>query len=261
VDQSQIEQVLLNLYVNSWQAMPNGGDLYISTENVILNDGYEGRSEVKPGRYAKMSVTDTGIGMDEETQKKVFDPFFTTKEIERGTGLGLASAYGIVQNHNGMITVRSRPGAGATLEILLPASDKKPAGDQEVAGAFARGSEGVLLVDDEEEILNVTKQLLEALDYRVLTARDGKTALETYRTNRDRIQMVVLDMIMPDMGGGKTYEELKKLDPEVRVLLCSGYSEDSEAKEILSHGCNGFIQKPFNLTELSQRVRSILDAP
>jgi CheY-like chemotaxis protein len=253
--------VLLNLYVNAWQAMPDGGDLYISTENVTLTNGHILGSEAMEGRYVKMSVTDTGIGMDEETQKKIFDPFFTTKEIERGTGLGLASAYGIVQNHNGMITVRSRPGAGATLEILLPASDKAPVQDQESAGAFARGSEGILLVDDEDDILHVTKQLLEALDYQVFTARDGKSALETYRANRDRIHMVVLDMIMPGMGGGTTFQELKKLDPHVKVLLCSGYSEDSQAKEILSQGCNGFIQKPFNLTELSQQVRSILDTP
>ncbi|MBW1785997.1 MAG: PAS domain S-box protein [Deltaproteobacteria bacterium] len=259
IDRSQIEQVFLNLYVNAWQAMPEGGDLHLSTENVIMNESYADQLGLTPGRYAKMSVADTGIGMDEETQGKIFDPFFTTKEMERGTGLGLASAYGIVKNHNGLITVQSEKGLGTTLDVYLPASEKTAEKEKTVLGNFQRGSEGILLVDDEEAILEVGKEMMEYLGYHVLTADSGREALETYGKNRGRIDMVVLDMIMPDMSGGAAFERLKEMDPAVKVLLCSGYSEDGQAKEIMSHGCNGFIQKPFNLMDLSQKVRDILE--
>jgi CheY-like chemotaxis protein len=247
------------MYVNAWQAMPEGGDLHLSTENVMMDASYAEQLGLVPGRYVKISVADTGIGMDEETQKRIFDPFFTTKEMERGTGLGMASAYGIVKNHNGLITVRSEKGVGTTLDIYLPASDKTAEKEKTILGDFQRGSEGILLVDDEKEILDVGKEMMEHLGYRVLTADSGAGALDIYQEHRDSIDIVILDMIMPDLGGGVTFEKLKEIDSTVKVLLCSGYSEDGQAKTIMSHGCKGFIQKPFSLTDLSQKVRNILD--
>ncbi len=259
VGQGQIGQVLLNLYVNAWQAMPGGGVLYLATENVIFH-----KSDVKPfsaasGRYVKISVTDTGVGMDKATREKIFDPFFTTKMMGRGTGLGLASAYGIIKNHNGFIQVYSEKGEGTTFTIYLPASDKEVLVEKKSNGDILKGSETILLVDDEDMVTDVAQELLERLGYRVLLADNGKTALEVYEKNRERIDLVVLDMIMPDMGGGDTYDGLKKLDPAVKVLLSSGYSINGQVTEILGRGCNGFIQKPFKMNELSQKIREVLE--
>ncbi len=259
VDQGQINQVFLNLFVNAWEAMPAGGELRLQTENVFLDEDFVRAHHVPAGKYVKVAVSDTGAGMDDMTRARIFDPFFTTKEKGRGTGLGLASAYGIVTNHHGIITVDSQPGQGATFTVYLPATDK-PIREVDVADcAIARGSETVLLVDDEELIIDVGSRLLEKLGYRVLVARDGLEAVETYRTHKDRIDCVILDLIMPEVNGGKTYDLLKQVDSGIKVLLASGYSIDGQAAEILKRGCNGFIQKPFSMGELSQKVRQVLD--
>lgn len=259
VDQPQIEQVLLNLYVNAWQAMSGTGDLYLQTENTILND-----NDVKPyglnsGRYVKISVTDTGVGIDEAIQNRIFDPFFTTKEVSRGTGLGLASVYGIIKNHSGIINANSKKGEGATFNIFLPASEKKIFKEKMIQKEILMGSETVLLVDDEDMILDVGRDLLEKLGYEVLTVKSGIEAIEIYRTNQKKIDIVILDMVMPKMGGGDTYEKLRDIDPAVKVLLSSGYSIDGQASKILSRGCDGFIQKPFDIKSLSLEIRKILD--
>jgi len=259
VDQGQIDQVLLNIYVNAWQAMPGGGDLYIQTENVFLDENFVKPHGIEPGDYVKVSITDTGIGMGKENLKRVFDPFFTTKTKERGTGLGLASAYGIIQNHDGIITAYSEKGQGASFQIYLPASDKAVAVEKSESRMAAGGTETILLVDDEEMILGVGKTLLEKIGYRVLTAAGGRQAIDACEADPAKIDMVVLDMVMPDMGGGNTYDRLKQIDPDIKVLLSSGYSIDGQATEILNRGCNGFIQKPFNLKALSRKVREILD--
>jgi two-component system cell cycle sensor histidine kinase/response regulator CckA len=259
VDQGQIDQVLLNIYVNAWQAMPEGGDLYIQTENIVLDELFVRPYGVAPGKYVKVTVTDSGIGMDSVTLKRVFDPFFTTKAKERGTGLGLASAYGIIQNHGGIITANSEKGQGASFQIYLPASDKTAVVEKSENRMAFGGTETILLVDDEEMVLGVGKGMLEKIGYRVLTNASGRQAVETYAADSGKIDMVVLDMIMPDMGGGDTYDRLKQIDPHVKVLLSSGYSIDGQATEILKRGCNGFIQKPFNLKALSRKVREILD--
>jgi two-component system cell cycle sensor histidine kinase/response regulator CckA len=258
IDQNQIEQVLMNFYVNAWQAMPGGGDLTIQTKNLLLDEDYANTYRVDPGRYVMVSVADTGVGMDEETREKIFDPFFTTKEVGKGTGLGLASAYGIVKNHKGFINVYSEKGKGTTFNIYLPASEKRAAKEKELPEELLKGKETVLLVDDEEMILDVGRQLLEKLGYKVLSAGNGKQAIEIYKKNKDNIQIVILDMIMPDMGGGETYDRLKEIDPEIKVLLSSGYSINGQATEILNRGCNGFIQKPFKIRDLSHKVRGIL---
>ncbi|MCG6971746.1 MAG: PAS domain S-box protein [Desulfobacterales bacterium] len=259
VDQFQIEQVLLNLYVNAWQAMSGTGELYIQTENIILNDKDVKAYGMPSGRYVKISVTDTGIGIDETIQHKIFDPFFTTKEISRGTGLGLASAYGIIKNHGGIINTDSKKGEGATFNIFLPASEKKIIKEKMTHKEILKGSETVLLVDDEDIIIDVGRDLLEKLGYEVLTAKSGREAVDIYKSNREKIDIVILDMVMPKMGGADTYEKLRGADPAVKVLLSSGYSIDGQASKILSRGCDGFIQKPFDIKSLSLEIRKILD--
>ena len=259
VDRGQVEQVLLNIYVNAGQAMPEGGDLYIETENVTLDENYVKPFSIESGRYVKISVTDTGFGMDKETRERIFEPFFTTKEMGRGTGLGLASAYGIIKNHGGFINVYSEIDHGTTFNIYLPASEKESVREKKSTEDILRGSETVLFVDDEDIIIEVAQDLLGHLGYKVLIARSGKEAIEIYEEDKERIDIVLLDMIMPDMSGGETYDRLKDIDPEVKVLLSSGYSINGQATEILVRGCNGFIQKPFKMKELSQKLREILN--
>jgi len=259
VDRGQIEQVLLNLYINAWQAMPAGGDIYLETENVTLDEDYVKPFSIEPGRYVKISVTDTGVGMDKETQERIFEPFFTTKEMGRGTGLGLASAYGIIKNHGGFINVHSEKGEGATFNIYLPASEKEIVEEKKPAGDTLRGSETVLFVDDEDMIIEIAEELFEQLGYKVLTARSGKEAIEIYKENKEQIDIVILDMVMPDMSGHDAYDRMKDINPKIKVLLSSGYSIKGRATEILDRGCNGFIQKPFKMKELSQKLREILD--
>ncbi|MBW1677726.1 MAG: response regulator [Deltaproteobacteria bacterium] len=260
VDRGQIDQVLLNLYINAWQSMPRGGDLCIETSNVVLDENYTKAFGVKPGNYVKTSVTDTGVGIDEATQQRIFDPFFTTKEMGRGTGLGLASAYGIIKSHGGIINIDSEKGKGTTFNIYLPASEKEVTiKEKKLADEILKGTETVLLVDDEDVILGVGEEMLKEMGYKVLMARTGKEAVEVYRKHKDEIDLVILDMIMPEMGGGEAYDRIKESNPKVKALLASGYSIDGQATEILGRGCDGFIQKPFNVKELSGKIREILD--
>ncbi len=258
-DSGQIEQVLLNLLVNAADAMPTGGDLFLKTMNVTHKDMTGKLYKPKRGDYVMLTATDSGMGMDKRTMERIFDPFFTTKEMGRGTGLGLASAYGIIKGHGGYIDVESQKGEGTTFSIFLPASEKEVERVVKGVERVTKGTGSVLLVDDEETILEVGRDLLEALSYHVLIAKDGKEAIEIYRKIRDEINIVVLDMVMPNVGGGKTYDRLKEINPDIKVLLSSGYSIDGEATEILKRGCNGFIQKPFRMNELAERIEEILD--
>ncbi|MFC1798738.1 PAS domain S-box protein [Thermodesulfobacteriota bacterium] len=261
VDQGQFEQVFLNLFVNAWQAMPAGGELYIRTENVeLMNDDVKSY-QIDPGRYVKISVTDTGVGMDASTCQRIFDPFFTTRDMGRGTGLGLASTYGIVKNHGGYINVYSEVGIGTTFNIYLPVSGETVVKDKssDKTDEILRGEETVLLVDDEQMIIDVGHKVLERLGYTVLTARGGQEAVRCFQENKDKIDLVILDLIMPDQGGSETYDMLKKLDPKIKVLLSSGYSINGQAVDIMKRGCEGFIQKPFNMKELSEKIRLVLD--
>ncbi|RPH89938.1 MAG: PAS domain-containing sensor histidine kinase, partial [Desulfobacteraceae bacterium] len=260
VDRGQMEQVLLNLLVNAWQAMPQGGDLYLETQNVFLDAHYVQPFEVKLGNYVKTSVTDTGIGMDEETKQRIFEPFFTTKERGRGTGLGLATVYGIIKGHEGFITVYSEPDRGTTFNFYIPASARAAEEEKKEHAVLKTGQGGILLVDDEEAILQVAAQLLEKLGYTVFKAHNGREALDLYSQKAGEIDLVILDLIMPVMGGGEAFQNLKKLNPGVKVLLSSGYSINGLAKEILDQGCRGFIQKPFDLKEISVKIREILDS-
>ena len=258
-DPPQMEQVLLNLFVNAWHAMPGGGELRLATRNREIAEEAAAGIGVSPGRYVLIHVADTGFGMDKDIMTRIFDPFFTTKERGRGTGLGLSSAYGIVRNHGGMITVESRLGEGASFHIYLPASDRIVTTDAQQKGAtLVRGAGTILLVDDEQIILEVGSALLETLGYRVLTADSGRKALELYQRHLREIRAVILDMIMPEMAGGTVFDELKALDADVTVLLSSGYSINGQAQDILAKGCSGFIQKPFSLQTLSIKLAEIL---
>jgi PAS domain S-box-containing protein len=259
VDRGQMEQVLLNIYVNAWQAMPGGGDLYLETANVFLDQESARPYGVKAGRYVRVAVTDTGVGMDEQTRDRIFEPFFTTKEMGRGTGLGLASVYGIIKGHNGMIDVYSEKGHGATFTVYLPASDKELVSKEQVATDIVRGEGTILLVDDEEVIIDVGSEILEVLGYKVSVARSGREAIEIYRERQGKIDMVILDMIMPEMDGGETFNVLKSIDPGVKVILSSGYSADARSTKMMEQGCYGFIQKPYSVNTLSQKVREVLN--
>jgi CheY-like chemotaxis protein len=261
VDRGQIDQALLNLYVNAWQAMPHGGDLYLKTENVVLDAEFVNSKpyKVEPGDYIKITVTDTGIGIDRETRERIFEPFFTTKEMGRGTGLGLASVYGVIKNHGGYINVYSEIDQGTAFTIYLPASRKKIEKQiEKTVATLALGTGTILLIDDEEMIIKVGKELLQELGYDVLSARSGQEAIELYGKNADKIDLVIMDMIMPGMGGGETFDRLKKINPEIKVLLSSGYSINGQASKILERGCDGFIQKPFNLIQLSDKISQII---
>ncbi|MBW2172382.1 MAG: PAS domain S-box protein, partial [Deltaproteobacteria bacterium] len=258
-DHGQIEQVLWNLFINAADAMPGGGELILETTNVTHKDMKEKLYEPIPGRYVLLRVTDTGTGMSRDIMERIFDPFFTTKERGRGTGLGLASAYGIIKGHGGYIDVTSREGKGTTFKIYFPASRKRVHEALKHSDLLVTGTETVLLVDDEEAIRQVGQELLETMGYHVLLASNGEEAIELYGRHSDDIDLVLLDIVMPQMGGGEAYERMKEINPDVKVLLLSGYSIDGEAADILQRGCNGFIQKPFTMKELSGRIREIVE--
>jgi PAS domain S-box-containing protein len=257
-DRGQLEQVLLNLLINAWQAMPGGGNLYLRTGNDILGESDFKPYDLNPGRFVCVEITDTGMGMDSETQRRIFEPFFTTKSMGRGTGLGLASVYGIIRNHGGFVDVSSKPGKGTTFRIFLPASEREVAVEKAVERQILTGRETILLVDDEETVLEVVRMILEKLGYRVILAGSGQEAVAVYLEKGKRIDLVILDMIMPGMGGGKTFEALREVNPDVRVILSSGYSIDGEAQSIMDKGCNGYIQKPYQIQSLSEKIREVL---
>ncbi len=257
-DGNQIEQVLVNLYLNAWQAMQQGGDLVIKSENVILEESFVKPHEVVPGRYVKISVTDHGIGMDESIQRRIFEPFFTTHDPGRGTGLGLASAFGIIKNHHGIITVQSKLGRGSTFCIYLPASDKEPETEKVPIGAIEIGSETIMLVDDEDYIIDVGEMMLKGLGYTIMTANCGKDAVDLFAEKSEQIDLVVLDLVMPDMSGEAVFHEIRKIKPNIKVLFASGHYIVDQTRALLQTGSSDFLQKPFNLRQLSTKIRLIL---
>jgi two-component system, cell cycle sensor histidine kinase and response regulator CckA len=259
VDRGQMHQVLLNLFVNAWQAMPGGGNLHLQTENCVIHEDMIRPPELRPGNYVKISVTDSGTGMDEATKARIFEPFFTTKEMGRGTGLGLASSYGIIRNHGGWISVESSIGQGSTFSFYLPASEKAVNPQSHAPAKELKGKESILLVDDEDVIIDIGKGFLEVLGYTVFTAHSGKEALETYSLKSVKIDLVIMDMIMPAMDGGETIQRLKAINPQARIILSSGFSINGQATEIMNRGCSGFIQKPYGINELSEAIRKALE--
>jgi signal transduction histidine kinase/DNA-binding response OmpR family regulator len=265
VDAAQIELALMDLYVNAWHAMSSGGTLTVSTGNITLKDAFVKPYNLTPGSYLKISVADTGAGMDEKSIQRIFEPFYTTRPMGEGTGLGLASVFGIIKKHKGIITVDSQVGRGTTFSIYLPAArilqKPKETGKPRMVSSAKRpekGSGTILVVDDEEYILNADKAMLNELGYEVLLANGGKEALRIFDEHKDRINLLILDLVMPDLSGEIVYDRIKAVRPDVRVILSSGYSIEGQAESILKRGCDGFIQKPYNLNQLALKIKQIL---
>jgi PAS domain S-box-containing protein len=259
-DPTQLQQVVMNLAVNARDAMPGGGRLSIETQPVRLDEGFcRAHPSLQPGAYVRVSVGDTGTGIAPEIRSRIFDPFFTTKGVGKGTGLGLAMVYGIVKNHNGAVEVESEVGRGTTFHLYLPVSAKPAVADAPPIQA-QRGGETILLVEDEGLVLELGQKTLERFGYRVLTARDGVEAIEVYQAHREEIALVILDVMMPRMGGREAFQELKRLNPAVKALMATGYhSAEVTTEELLGEGISGVVMKPYRIHKLAQAVRAALE--
>lgn len=261
-DPDKINQVIAAVVDNALLAMPKGGKLKVSTESSSLLNGTAEALGLEPGFFVKITVTDTGVGMDNDTLEKIFRPFYTFdhKNYPEKKGLGLTFAREIIRNHNGVIDVWSSPKVGSAFSVILPLAEPvenadMPSSDQKLV----LGHESVLLVDDEQRILTVGREICKALGYQVITAASGKEALMIYRKKCDEINLVILDMIMPGMNGLETFLALKKLNPAVKVLLSTGYSIDEKAQEMLRQGCRGYILKPYSVIDFSHKIREVLE--
>lgn len=260
-DPSQIEQIILNLCINAAQAMPDGGTLTIKTDNFYVDDEFsKSHYNLNKGNYIILLIEDTGIGMDKNTLNKIFDPFFTTKSKKEGTGLGLATVYSIIENHNGIISVYSEKGKGTIFNIYLPVTDKDVVSNiNHLKNKSVFTGEGTILVIDDELILqDVLTRMLNKIGFDVITAGNGRIGLELYKKNREKIKIVLLDINMPEMSGKVTFKELKKINPELKVLIATGFTLNEEVQELLDMGADGYIKKPFDLLTLSQKIGEIL---
>jgi signal transduction histidine kinase len=261
-DPAQIEQVLLNLCFNARDAMPKGGHLLIETGNSDLDEDYCRRNgSIAPGHYVRLSVSDNGIGMDAATIEKIFEPFFTTKEKGKGTGLGLATVFGIVKQHLGHIEVYSEIGKGSTFRVYLPAIAVAADTRLEIEEAPVRGgTETILLAEDHEGLRKMSHQMLAALGYSIVLARDGREAIEKFEADPRKISLVVLDVVMPRLGGPGALERIRGINPSIPVIFTSGYSEESEMLgTLVSHGRTLLLQKPYPPKDLARKIRDILD--
>ena len=261
-DIGQLEQCILNLCINARDAMPTGGKLIIETSNQSLDENFvRTHLGAQVGDYVILSVSDTGIGISHEVKEHIFEPFYTTKEHKGGTGMGLSTVYGIVKRHGGIVTVYSEVGEGSLFRLYFPVVS----GNVEKSFSTKKkgesgGGEIILLIDDEPIVRDMWGDFLNDQGYRVIYAEDGGEGIKIFRENKDEIDLVILDFIMPGYGGGETFSRLKEIDPDVRVLLTSGYSENGRAGEVVEVGAMGFIQKPAQLTELAEKIREILNS-
>lgn len=261
-DPGQLSQVLMNLVVNARDAMPDGGTITIETRNVNLDEQYARQHvSVRPGPYVMLSVSDTGIGMDAETKKQIFEPFFTTKEVGKGTGLGLSTVYGIVKQSNGNVWVYSELGKGTAFKIYLPQFEEPNSVSLEPqpAASFSWGSETILIVEDEDMVRSLSREVLESCGYTVIVASNGVEALTVCEQHKDQIHLLITDIVMPQMGGRELAEKLSVAYPKVRVLFTSGYTDDAIVRHGIIEDDANFIQKPFNLDDLARKVRELLD--
>lgn len=259
-DPGQMQQVVMNLCVNARDAMSAGGFLTIETSEVTLTeDDAKSNIEARPGSYVLLAVSDTGIGMDKITAQRIFEPFFTTKEKGKGTGLGLSMVYGIVRNHGGFVKVESEPGKGTTFKVFYPASGKPEKEEARTMNDVKGGTETILLAEDEEAMRELVVDVLESGGYKVIATDNGEAAVKVYSSRKDEIDLVILDMIMPKLNGGDAFRELKKVNPNILVLLSSGYSQDEKAQQLLNEGVAGFLGKPYQVRELLEKVRVVLE--
>jgi CheY-like chemotaxis protein len=260
-DPTQLQNALLNLCVNARDAMPDGGTLTMATRNTMLTaDQLDNWPEdLVPGQYLQLEVTDTGVGMDEALQARVFEPFFTTKAEGEGTGLGLAGVYGCVQGHNGAIRIDSAPGRGSTFRLMLPCSNGRvSAGASEQGQGVVSGEGTILVIDDEEIVRRMLDKAISDMGYEVLTAPNGPRGIETFQQAHDRVDAVVLDMVMPRLGGEATFHRLREIEPDVPVLIASGYARNSGVERLTKAGAAGFLPKPFQVDELSRLLARVL---
>ncbi|MCB0153474.1 MAG: response regulator [Anaerolineae bacterium] len=264
-DAGQIEQILMNLAVNARDAMPRGGNLTIETANIDLDETYpRRRAGVAPGPYVMLAVSDTGVGMDEETQSRIFEPFFTTKELGRGTGLGLATVYGIVKQSGGEVWVYSELGRGTSFKIYLPRLARKAStlgAGPDATCKMPVGTETVLLVEDEEIVRSLTREVLEMTGYTVLEAGNGREALALAEQHPEPIHLLLTDVVMPQINGREVAERLTATHPHLKVLYVSGYTDQAIAHHGVLEPGLFFLQKPFSPSTLAQKVREVLDAP
>ncbi|THB78857.1 MAG: response regulator, partial [Desulfobacteraceae bacterium] len=263
VNEGQMKQVLMNLFVNAWQAMPDGGTIHIRSENVRVDlDQLESLSLINEGNYVKVTVTDTGVGIDTDIIDQIFEPFFTTKARDRGTGLGLATAYGIIKGHNGSFQVVSTPGSGSSFFFYLPGengSTGHPAAepvphDHE---CIISGKGSILLVDDEPGVIDVCSEMLTTLGYQVMAVNSGPKALQAIRSEVQCFDLIILDLVMPGMDGRQTFERIKQLRPSAKVLICSGYNKREEIEAMVANGCDDYLLKPFDMVVLSEKLQSV----
>jgi len=262
-DPGQVDQIVMNLAVNARDAMPKGGKFTIETANVDLDETYfhERGVKIEPGEYVMVAVTDTGVGMNRETQSRIFEPFFTTKEMGRGTGLGLSTVYGIVKQNQGHIWVYSEPGRGTTFKVYLPKleREKKSVGKEKSVKGKIRGTETVLVVEDDETLRNMAKRILEGYGYKTLVAQNGQEALNIAAKYEFPIHLLLTDVVMPGMNGRELAEQVQAEIPDIKVLYMSGYTDDAIAyRGVVESGMN-FMQKPFTLAGLGRKLREVLD--
>jgi two-component system, cell cycle sensor histidine kinase and response regulator CckA len=261
-DPGQLEQVIVNLAVNARDAMPDGGKLTIETTNTDLDESYARAHEpVRPGRYVMIAVSDTGIGMSDETKARIFEPFFTTKEQGKGTGLGLATVYGIVKQSDGYVWAYSEQGRGTTFKIYLPRVDESASPRERKARepARPRGNETILLVEDDEQVRDSTRKMLEFLGYRAIVADGGAQALELLDRHSGGLDLLVTDVVMPKLSGPKVVEELRRQRPGLKALYLSGYTDEGIVRHGVLQAGIPFLQKPFTLDALARKVREVLD--
>jgi signal transduction histidine kinase/ActR/RegA family two-component response regulator len=261
-DKTQIEQVLMNLVINAQQAMLNGGELIIETTNVVLDKQYaQKRIEIQPGNYVMMAVSDTGCGMDKETQQRIFEPFFTTKKKDKGTGLGLATVFGIVKQHGGSIWVYSEINQGTTFKIYFPrikeGSYPSTTETAEITTVF--GTETILVVEDEEAVRRLVCETLEAHGYTVIETKNPTHALKMAAAHKKPIHLLLTDVIMPEMNGVELYQTLKEIRPHIKVLYMSGYTDNAIVHHGILKASVHFLQKPFTIHSLTQKVREVFD--
>jgi len=251
-DHSAIQSTFINLGINASHAMPDGGDIKISTKNIFLDQKYCQSSsfEITPGDYLQIRIKDTGYGIPKENLQKIFEPFYTTKEQGKGTGLGLSAVYGTIQDHHGIIEVHSVVGMGTTFYILLPCSQQLIE-DEKEESPVKTGSGTILLVDDEEFNRILNRDILKSLGYKVLLAEDGLESIEIFREKYSEIDIVLMDMIMPKMNGSEAFHKMREIDENCKIIIASGYTKDKNIDELIQNGLAGYITKPYNISDIS----------